>query len=129
MKVVRRVDEEGSSFKDNFKTTESEIASTASRICKARDHDAADARAMLNEFAHYHDHAETRALVEQMQRQSRARYKQAMAVFAGLPPMTFEAALRIKRSRNDPSANGWHLMNDGLYCKDMVIDGSIAFPK
>jgi hypothetical protein len=103
--------------------TQSEIVAMAERCCKARDHDPADARAMLNQFAHDHDRDATVAVIAAMKQQTQARYDAVIEVYKDLPhTLPFAEALRIKTERNDPCANGWHRMNDGTYYRDIVID-------
>jgi hypothetical protein len=96
---------------------ESEIAATAERISKARDACPADARAMLRQIDHDHGRDTVRAVIAQMQRLSECRHTEAMAVFAGLPPMPFGDALRIKRERGDVCALGWTPGDGGVYSK------------
>jgi hypothetical protein len=88
--------------------TKSEIATMAERVCKARDADPRDAKAMLRQIDLDHGHRIVRAVVAEMQRQTQLRHVEAMAVFEGLSSdTTFEDALAAKRARGDPVARGW----------------------
>jgi hypothetical protein len=53
--------------------TKSEIATMAERVCKARDRDPCDAKAMLRQIDLYHGHRIVRAVVAEMQRQGHPR--------------------------------------------------------
>jgi len=81
--------------------TKSEIATMAERVCKARDADPRDAKAMLRQIDLDHGHRIVRAVVAEMQRQGQLRHVEAMAVF------DFADALAAKRAQGDPSAQGW----------------------
>ena len=87
--------------------SKSEIRERAERICKARDADPSDGLAMLHQIAQDHGRAVALAVTEMCRIISQLRYAEARAVFAGLPPMSFESALRIKREQGDASAEGW----------------------
>lgn len=98
--------------------TRTEIAALAERICKARDRDQRDARAMLRQIGHDHGDDALRAVIRQMKRLDALRYSEAMAVFAGLPPdISFAEALSRKAAQGDPVAQGWELQADGVYTK------------
>jgi hypothetical protein len=103
--------------------TQSEIAAMAERCCKAKDVDAVDCRALLHQIEQDHGRDTMLAVVEQMQQQTQMRNVKAMEVFAGLPPMTFEAALKIKAARGDPCALGWRKERDGTFSKTVRVDG------
>ena len=98
--------------------TITEITALAERICKARDHDQRDARAMLRQIGLDHGDDALRAVVRQMKRIDTCRRAEAMAVFAGLPNnISFEQAIAIKRERRDPVAQGWTKQIDGSFAK------------
>ena len=84
-----------------------EIRERAERICKSRDADPSDGLAMLHQIAQDHGRAAALAATEMCRIISQLRYAEARAVFEGLPPMSFGSALRIKRERGDPVAEGW----------------------
>jgi hypothetical protein len=91
-----------------------EVAIIAERICKARDRDVNDARAMLRQVDHDHGRDVALAVVEQMKVLSQRRYQEVMRVFENLPrDITFEEALRIKRARGDKCALGWTKQGNG----------------
>ena len=92
--------------------TDAEIRETASRLNNVRDRDPDSSRAMLLGINDQHGRGIVRAVIEEMERQAQVRYTEAMAVFANLPPMTFAEALRIKRERHDPCAEGWTKIGD-----------------
>lgn len=88
--------------------TKTEISTMAERICKARDRDPADARAMLHQIAHDHGREVGLAVAAMCQTISRRRCEEVSRVFEGLPSdITFADALRIKRERGDACAQGW----------------------
>lgn len=98
--------------------TESEIATMAERVCKARDRDPRDAKAMLRQIDLDHGHRIVRAVVAEMQQQGQLRYAEAMAIFEGQSrDTTFADARAIKRERGDASAEGWTKQSDGTYAK------------
>ena len=101
--------------------TKSEIATMAERVCKARDRDPRDAKAMLRQIDLDHGHRVVRAVVAKMQRQGQLRYAEAMAVFEGLSnDTTFADALAIKTAGGDLRAQGWTKQSDGTYAKMVV---------
>jgi hypothetical protein len=97
--------------------TTAEIAAMAERICKARDRDQRDARAMMRQISLDHGDDALRTVIRQMKRLDACRHAEAMKVFQGMPNNTsFGDALRIKRERGDRVAEGWEL-HDGTYAK------------
>jgi hypothetical protein len=97
---------------------ESEIATMAERICKTRDVDPVDAKAMLRQIVHDHGRDVALAVIEMCRIISQRRYAEAMAVFEGLPrDVSFADALRIKASRGDACAQGWRRESDGTFSK------------
>ena len=97
--------------------TKTEIATLAERIGKARDVDPLDARAMLRQVGLDHGRDVALAVIAHMRSLSECRYAEAMAVFEGLPSMSFADALRIKSASGDPSAQGWTKQSDGTFSK------------
>jgi hypothetical protein len=98
--------------------TNNEIAMMAERICKARDADPADAKAMLHAISYQHGHAVAGAVVEMCRTISQRRCEEVSRIFAGLShDISFADALRIKREQHDPCAQGWTKQSDGTYSK------------
>ena len=98
--------------------TNGEIAMLAERISKARDRDQRDAKAMLRQVRVDHGDDALRAVIEQMKLLSQVRCEEVSRVFEGLPSdVSFAQALRTKRERHDPVAQGWELQADGVYAK------------
>jgi hypothetical protein len=93
--------------------TRSEMAAMAERICRARDRDPADARAMLHQLDHDHGRDVALAVAAMCRIILQRRSAEVAKVFAGLPSTTsFGDALRIKRAQHDPSAEGWQQIGD-----------------
>jgi hypothetical protein len=92
------------------------VDTIAARICKAGDRSPADARAMLRQVDQDHGREAVLEVIARMRVLSQTRYQEVMRVFEGLPGMSFEEALRIKRERGDPCAQGW-MKHEGTYIK------------
>ena len=106
--------------------TKGEIATMAERVCKTRDRDPRDAKAMLRQIDLDHGHRIVRAVVAEMQRQTQLRYTEAMAVFEGQSrDTTFADALAAKRAQGDASAEGWTKQSDGTFSK---VVSAVKFP-